>query len=435
MSLQINQKTSHLFHVLIVDDDPLIHQAFKVALPATWKMTSARTPEEVPDQLFFHAAFVDMHLESNSQSPHGPEIIRFLSGINTQTEIIGMSGDLRIELMEKCLKLGAQKFLAKPLIKDDILLILDRIEAFWKIRTNSYLQNQRQIWIGESEKSVQIQRQIAQLKGSQKPILITGPTGAGKEVVARLLNLQEPQRPWIAVNLGAIPENLFESEFFGHVKGAFTGADQNKIGLVEAANGGDLFLDEVEALSLHHQAKFLRFLESYEYRKVGSTTTARVQVRIICATNRKLKEMIAAGEFREDLYFRLCSQLVEIPMLTARKEDIPQLANWFLQSENRHQPKTLSEDALESLKSYHWPGNVRELKRICEQLALFAPLPIIRAADVQMVLPRNLEAPTLDGFTQYFDPHWESPLGLDEKVQRFEALLIKNAIKKFGDVE
>ena len=433
MNSQINQKPSGYFFALLVDDDLLMHQALKVILPPEWKLLSATTPDEIPRGFFFHAAFVDMHLQTGSTRPEGPRVISKISELNSQTEIIGISGDLSLDLMESCLKAGAQRFLAKPLAKEDILSSLSRIEAFWKIRTHGYFQSQQQAWLGESPASLQVQRKISQIRGTMDPILISGPTGSGKEVAARLLHLQEGARPWVAVNLGALPENLFESEMFGHLKGSFTGADQNKIGLVEAANGGDLFLDEIEVLPLHHQAKLLRFLETGEYRKLGSHQLQFSKLRIISATNRSLIEMIKSGEFREDLFFRLNAHTIELPPLRERLEDIPVLAQWFLQK-NRLNKKTFSQEALGALQTYPWPGNVRELKRICEQIALTSPLPLIRAVDVESVLPRT--SPSIDNeFLFSLDLEWNAPLTLDEKLSKVEALLIKKAMEKFKDVD
>lgn len=433
MASQSIQPQNDYFHLLVVDDDPLIHQSFKLALPPQWKMSSATNVSELPDNHFFHAAFVDMHLKKALDNPEGPEVVRKLHLMNVQTDIIGMSGDLSLELMEQCLKNGAQKFLAKPLMREEVILILDRIEAYWKIRSHHVTarNKNKETWIGESSVSQQIQKKIAQLKGTDKTVLIEGPTGTGKEVVARLLHLQEPPRPWITVNLGAIPENLFESEFFGHVKGSFTGADQNKVGLIEAANGGDLFLDEIEALPLTQQVKLLRFLETGELRKVGSQQLNHVKVRIICATNRSLKEMVKKGEFREDLYFRLCSTVIELPALSNRTDDIPELTEFFFGLEKNKIMKKFSPEALDSLKKYNWPGNVRELKRICEQLYLTSPLPIIRADDVKSLLSLKPSANENDTSSINFS----DGLTLEERMQRYEANLVRTALLEFKDIE
>jgi transcriptional regulator with PAS, ATPase and Fis domain len=205
-------------------------------------------------------------------------------------------------------------------------------------------------------------------------------------VVAQILNRQEGTRPFVTVNCSALSENLFESEFFGHVKGSFTGAEANKTGFAEAAHSGDLFLDEIEALPLPQQAKLLRFLESGEIRKVGAKDTQYVDVRIIAASNIPLKKLIAEKKFREDLYFRLSAHKIEILPLRDRSSDITEIATAFLEAERPKRNKSFDPAAIDELKKYNWPGNIRELKRVCEQLILTSPLPVIRDKDVLSLL-------------------------------------------------
>lgn len=387
------------FHLLIVDDDPLIHQALKLIQPPHWKFYSISKPEHLTFDRFYHAAFVDLHLRSDDAHPFGLYVIKKLLENLPQLQVIAMSGDFNPELMEKALKFGAEKFLAKPFHNEEVILNLEKIESHWLLRNlnedriNSHLQ-----WVGDSEKSIIIRKQIAELRGETGAILIEGETGTGKEIVARLLNHQEKNRPFIPVNLASIPENLFESEMFGHVKGAFTGADQNKVGLIQAAHGGDLFLDEIEALPLSLQAKMLRFLESGEIRRVGSTEVHKVQTRVISASNVSLKKMISEKLFREDLYYRLTSFKISTPSLRERKSDIFLLAKTFLDQVKPRRNKQLTEEAATVLQKYEWPGNVRELKRVCEQLSLTSPLPLIRAEDLHQSLlqqrPRQVATAT-----------------------------------------
>ena len=309
--------TTRVFSLLIVDDDPLIHQSLNLCLPNNWKIFSAQKLEAIQYERFYHAAFVDMHLEPG-KGPVGPAIIEKLIKANNQLDIVAMSGDLNRELMETCLKAGAQRFLAKPLSPEEVQLVAEKIEALWSLRNVDPNSNRHSVrWVGFSPASQQIRKRIAELRGETSPVLIEGETGCGKEVTARLLHEQESERPFIAVNLASIPDNLFESEMFGHVKGAFTGADQNKMGLTEAANGGDLFLDEVEALPLTQQAKLLRFLESGEVRRVGAKESTHVKVRVIAASNKPLDKMVANGEFREDLLYRLASQRIALTLFLA----------------------------------------------------------------------------------------------------------------------
>lgn len=418
------------FFLLIVDDDPLIHDSIKLVVPEAWKVFSVRNPEDVNYSRFYHTAFVDMHLTGEMTQTQGPAIIKKLSKANPQLEIVAMSGDLSRDLMETCLKAGAQKFIGKPLHPEEVLLTLEKIEALWALRNYETCNLKKVKLIGKGSVTESLIKEISELRGESNPVLLEGETGTGKEVVARLLNQQEGSRPFITVNVSSIPENLFESEMFGHVKGAFTGADQNKIGLIEAANGGDLFLDEIEALPATMQAKLLRFLELGEIRKVGAKENQFVKVRIISATNRSLEDMVSKGEFREDLLYRIKGKKIIIPPLRNRVEDIPLLAQYFLQSERPRKNKSFTEDGLDSLKNYFWPGNVRELKRVCEQLNLVSPLPLIRKEDVDPLIhplkPRAFsESNELVDFS----------MGLTKIVELYEASVIKSCLLKIKDID
>jgi DNA-binding NtrC family response regulator len=419
------------FTLLVVDDDPLIHQSLKMSLPSYWKIYSAHSLESIQYERFYHAAFVDMHLEPGTKNPVGPKIIEKLLKHNNQLEVVAMSGDLSRPLMESCLKAGAQRFLAKPLMPEEVLLVVEKIEAIWSLRNLDPSANRNTIrWVGKSQASDKVKKRIAELRGENNPVLIEGETGSGKEVVARMLHEQESERPFIAVNIASIPEHLFESELFGHVKGAFTGADQNKMGLTEAANGGDLFLDEIEALPLTQQVKLLRFLETGEVRRVGAKDTTTVKARVIVASNKSLDKMVADGEFREDLLYRLASQRIQLPPLRERLEDIDELAQHFLAAERPRRNKSFTDDGLAALKRYNWPGNVRELKRVCEQLSLTSPLPFIRDEEVQAWLKPAATTPGSPSYT-IIDFH----KGLNLLVEEFEAHIIRAALKQTDDIE
>ncbi len=420
--------SNRAFHLLLVDDDSLIHQSLRFILPPHWKLISAKELSDIPFNHFFHAAFVVMHLKPDSKSPIGLEVIRRLHEKTPHLEVVAISGDLNRDLMEACLKLGAQRFLSKPLLSEEVLLLLEKIEALWDLRSfESQHQNAQVRWVGKSSASQNVTRQIAGLRGETKHVLIEGETGTGKEVVARLLNFQEGQRPFVAVNVASIPENLFESEMFGHTKGAFTGADQSKVGLCEAAHGGDLFLDEIEALSPAHQAKILRFLENGEVRRVGAKEAALIQCRVIVATNRPLEKMVKEGQFREDLFFRLTGQKIILPPLRERKEDLAELAQYFLSLEKPRRNKSFSEDGLSALGEYSWPGNIRELKRVCEQLGLTSPLPMIRRQDVSQLLSPTLKMSSEDNL--------DFSRGLNSLVEEFEAKIIAHCLKLEPDIE
>ncbi len=375
-------------NLLVVDDDDLIHQSVQLVLPKNWQVTSAKTLAAIPTDGFFHAAFVDMHLTKGMKTAEGLTAIARIRENFPLTEIFGMSGDLTLDLMESALSAGARRFMAKPLISDEVLSMIDKTEALWFIRQNDERSRRarNKSWIGSSKLSQDVLVQISHMRGERGPILIEGETGTGKEVVTSLLNTQENGRPLVPVNVGAIPENLFESELFGHVRGAFTGADALKVGLAEAANGGDLFLDEIEALPMSQQAKLLRFLESGEIRRVGAKESMQLKVRVIAATNQPLAEMVKKGQFREDLLFRLSGKRIALPPLRDRIEDLEELCKFFLSEEGPSKNRMFSAEAFEVMRKYHWPGNVRELKRICEQVSLVCPLPIVRGEDLRALL-------------------------------------------------
>ncbi|OQW53726.1 MAG: transcriptional regulator [Proteobacteria bacterium SG_bin7] len=405
--------------LLVVDDDKLIHESIKMAVPTSWEVTFCSSLNQLPNNTF-DAAIVDMHLTEKTIDPEGIKIISLLVGRQNNLEVIAISGDLNSELLESCLKAGASRFLPKPLSPEELVLTLEKIEALSLLKKASLRpHNASTRWIGTSPASDEIRKKIANSKSEWLPVLIEGESGTGKEVVATLLHNQEPERPWVQLNVAAIPENLFESEFFGHVKGAFTGADQNKMGIAEMANNGDLFLDEIEALPLEHQAKLLRFLESGEIRRVGGKNSMTVKVRVIAATNRNLHEMVKSNVFREDLLWRLQGNKITLPPLRNRFEDIGAIAEFFILSQRPRYNKQLTPEAINVMKAYQWPGNIRELKRICEQLCINSPLPMIRPSDVEILLPTTSDL----------------SLGLDGLLRAYESQILRTSLGRVKDVE
>ena len=285
----------------------------------------------------------------------------------------------------------------------------------------------RQLLIGESPGMRRIAELIALLGARRATVLITGETGTGKELVARALHLAGPRRraPWVAVNCSALPENLLESELFGHVRGAFTGAVQSRIGRFEQANGGTLFLDEIGDLPPLLQAKLLRALQEREFQRLGSSETIRVDVRVVAATNCDLLARIQRGQFREDLYYRLNVAPVSVPALRRRRGDIPLLAGHFVHKVCRAEDiseKTVSSEAMARLEAHDWPGNVRQLENAVETaVALSGGRNVLEAEDFP--LPQeSLAAP----------PAVENGLNYEEVVARFERSILEQALRKTG---
>lgn len=427
---ELSSSNDERLRLLFIDDDILIAQSVKMLLPSNWRMVHALSLKGV-DGRNFDAAFIDMHLAPDSlraKKPEGPGLIGELSKQNPHLEIVALSGDLDRHLMEACLQAGASRYLAKPLAPEEFKLVLAKIEALILLRNATHRAFQSsQAWIGSGSKSHEVCKQIASLQSESGPILIEGESGTGKEVAAHLIHGPKSERPFIAVNIAAISEKLFESEMFGHVKGAFTGADQNKIGLIEAASGGDLFIDEIEALPLELQPIMLRFLESGEIRRVGAKENMKINVRVIVATNQNLNQMVREQKFRDDLLWRLNGKKIVLPPLRERREDIHELCEYFLKAERPKRNKSLAEDAKLALSEYSFPGNVRELKRIIEQLSLYSPLPIIRREDVVNCLPRSFSGTQIEDID--FSP------GLNEVMQSFEAKIILKALKLYPEID
>jgi len=301
-----------------------------------------------------------------------------------------ISGHGTIETAVRAIRAGAYDFVEKPLSLEKTVIVIQNALKHRRLEMeNRYLRERfegKQVLVGESQPIVDLRKQIALAAPTNGRVLIFGENGTGKELVARSIHTLSLRRhaEFVEVNCAAIPEELIESELFGHVKGAFTGALLNKKGKFELADGGTLFLDEVGDMSLKTQAKVLRVLQEQRLEPVGGTSSVAVDCRVIAATNKNLEERIARSEFREDLFFRLNVIPFHVPPLRERREDIPLLAKHFiteLAAEYGRRPKELSREAMDSLSAYHWPGNVRELKNIIERLVIMVPSDKIELKD------------------------------------------------------
>jgi len=298
--------------------------------------------------------------------------------------VIMLSGEATVERAVKAIRLGAHDFLEKPITPEKLLITVERALAFRALgRENAGLRAERGQraedfeMIGESAAADEVRAAIRRVAPTQAKVLILGENGTGKELVARAIHEASPRArgPFIKVNCAAIPRDLVESELFGHEKGAFTGATLTRKGKFELADVGTLFLDEVGDMSLDAEAKLLRALETGEAERVGGNRPIRFDVRVIAATNKDLKAEIAAGRFREDLYYRLSVVPIAVPPLRERRADIPLLAAHFLAraaADNRRPPLRLTDEAARRLKAYDWPGNIRELRNLMERIAIMS---------------------------------------------------------------
>jgi len=326
----------------------------------------------------FDAALLDLRMPGLT----GIEVLGEIRRLSPDTQVVILTGQASVDTAVQALRLGAFDYLTKPCKWAELEVLLGRI-AERRDLTNKATALETRLkaaegsptMVGDSAAMDGIRHLINTVAPTDATVMILGETGTGKELIARNLHDRSLRvgGPFIPVNCGALPENLVESELFGHRKGAFTGADNNRKGLFEVANGGTLFLDEVGELDKSLQVKLLRFLESGEIRRVGENDPFRVDVRVLCATNRDLREMVSNETFREDLFFRLNTFEIHLPALRDRREDIPNLARHMLKRyAPKKSPEALTPEFLDALRGHEWPGNVRELANAIERAAILS---------------------------------------------------------------
>jgi two-component system nitrogen regulation response regulator NtrX len=369
-------------HILIVDDEPAIQKALRDVLEDEGYRVRAvgsgadalkAVADETPDLVFLDIWMPRMD---------GLETLAELRRLRPEAPVVMISGHGTIETAVKATRLGAYDFVEKPLSLEKTLVTVARALEHGRLaRENAVLRarlDPRAEIIGDSPPMRALREQIATAAPSNGRVLIHGENGSGKELVARAVHAlsARSQQPFVEVNCAAIPEELIESELFGHERGAFTHAVARRRGKFELADGGTLFLDEIGDMSLKTQAKVLRVLEEQAFERVGGRETLRVDVRVIAASNRDLPSLIAQGAFREDLFYRLNVIPIDVPPLRARKEDVPALVEHFIRvfcAENGKRLKTVAPAALTYFMTYDWPGNVRELRNMVERLVIMVP--------------------------------------------------------------
>ncbi|WP_417791833.1 sigma-54-dependent transcriptional regulator [Stutzerimonas xanthomarina] len=384
---------------LIIDDEPDIRELLEITLGRMKLDTrSARNLKEARECLareHYDLCLTDMRLPDGC----GLELVQFIQLQYPQLPVAMITAYGSLDTAIGALKAGAFDFLTKPV---DLGRLRELVNTALRLRTpnpNELTVDSR--LLGASPPMNVLRKQIGKLARSQAPVYISGESGSGKELVARLIHEQGPrhEQPFVPVNCGAIPSELMESEFFGHKKGSFTGAMEDKPGLFQAANGGTLFLDEVADLPLAMQVKLLRAIQEKAVRSVGGAKEVVVDVRILCATHKDLASEVAAGRFRQDLYYRLNVIELRVPPLRERREDIPQLAEVMLRrlaQECGDTPARLQPDALAKLQSYRFPGNVRELENMLERAYTLCEGEEIKPSDLRLSdtpgMPENGEA-------------------------------------------
>ncbi|MEW6746320.1 MAG: sigma-54 dependent transcriptional regulator [Planctomycetota bacterium] len=396
--------------VLVVDDEPAIRDGLREILAdagheAAGAADGASALESIEDH-DFHVVIADIHMPGMD----GLELLRRIRANYPHIEVILLTAHATYRMAVDAVKAGAYDFLTKPFDIDLVRLTVARaLEHRQLLTQNELLEKEVQrlqgptAIVGESPAFKRVLQIAERVAPTSSTVLITGETGTGKEVIARTIHERSRRRdkPFLTVNCGALNENLLESELFGYARGAFTGADRHSPGLFETANGGTFFLDEIGNITPAMQARLLRVLQEGEILRVGERTPRRVDVRVLAATNADLRTAVRAGEFREDLFYRLNVVWIELPPLRERPEDIPLLAQAFLerlsQKLNRRM-RGFSPSALRRLQAHRWPGNVRELENTIERAIIMAPTPLIEEFDLPFDIgdtPPETEGPPL----------------------------------------
>lgn len=392
------------FTILIVDDEAKARGSMGRLLSAEgYEILEAESLARAVSTLQDHLPDI-LLLDFNLPDGHGLDLLRKLSATKPRPQVVVVTGTASIPTAVEALQLGAVDLLEKPVDMARLKGVVQRATEVVRLqRELDYYQQSARAeamdWVmGETPAMQQVLREARRAAATSTPVLITGQTGTGKDVLARAIHMMGPRasKPYIPINCAALPADVIESELFGHEAGAFTDASKRKPGVVEAADGGVLFLDEIGTLRLDLQAKLLRFLDDHTFRRVGGLSELTTDVQVVTATNRDLPALVEAGQFREDLFYRLKVADIRMPLLAERKEDIPALVGLFVRKYNQRTGTNLNgvtPRALQALVAHPWPGNIRELRYVVERAAMMCEGEEIDLAD----LPAEFSAPAAEG--------------------------------------
>lgn len=428
--------------VLILDDESTLRTAlFRVLDKKGLNVITAHKIEEAKSLCQIDHPIDLAILDLSLPDGDGLEFMTYLKNLHPSCEIIILTGHGSIESAIRATQLGAFHFVTKPFNLDELLSLVDKAlnhkqlqQENKQLRTELNKKYKFDQIIGKSDQIQNVLRLIERVADSDSTILIMGESGTGKELIARAIhyNSERATQPFIAINCGAIPSELLESELFGHIKGAFTGAISNRIGRFELADGGTIFLDEIGDLEPALQVKILRALQERCFEPVGSTKTIQVNVRVITATNINLEEAVELGKFREDLFYRLNVIPITVPSLRERKSDIPLLLSHFMTLFNKNKNRNLtgiSAEALEQLCQYTWPGNIRELENLVERITILKGEGLVDVQDLP-VKYRTTTKSKLNDFSGELLP--DDGLDFNSAVDAYENALILKALEKTG---
>lgn len=426
--------------ILVVDDERSMRDLLSIMLKRDgYEVVVADTGDialrALRDEIF-DLVITDIMMPKVS----GLDILKFSKEVAPETLVIMITAYASAETAVEAMKVGAYDYITKPFKIDEIKLVIKNAleKKFLKdenrrLKKEIAVRNGYEGFVGSSEPMKKVFALIAKVADSKSNILITGESGTGKELVARAVhcNGNRKDRPFVTVNCGALPEALLESELFGHMKGSFTGAIDNKPGLFEVADGGAIFLDEIGEMPLQLQVKLLRVLQEREFKRVGGTSDIKVDVRVIAATNKDLHSQVAKGEFREDLFYRLNVIPVHLPPLRDRRDDIPALVDYFLKKYGpAGEPRRIAPEALLRLKNCEWKGNVRELENAIERAIALSEEPLIRSEHLpepSSGCGNNVAIPSVISS--------DHPVDLERMVQDMEVEFLNKALEKAHGVK
>lgn len=386
--------TKKQFSILVVDDEEAVRYMLSSLITgegySVETATDGVTAINALQTKLFHVVLSDVRMPKVD----GVEVLKFAKANFPSVEVVMLTGVGEVKIAVECMKLGAYDYITKPSTSDELLTTIERaIERRQLVIDNVVLRNQLDHlqspfhMVGESEAFHKVLDIAAKVAPTESTVLIQGPSGTGKELIANFIYQRSERNgePFVTLNCASIPDTLIESELFGYEKGAFTDARSTKPGIVEIANKGTLFLDEVGDISPIIQPKILRFIQSGEFRRVGGNTVLNADCRILSATNKNLKEEVKSGKFREDLLYRLNVITIELPSLRQRRQDIPLLVSSFLGAKMKTKvKKTISQKAMDVLMNYDWPGNIRELENVIERAAILCQDNIIEPRDLSL---------------------------------------------------